>query len=399
MAISKIKVGNTEHELQTTISNISGLQEKLSDIDEKLSVTNIAYCTCSTAATDAQKIIDVQGNEEWELSTGAIIMVFFSYSNSAENVTFNVNGSGAYPLYYNNAAYVGSSSAYTGYANRTITYAFNGTHWVWISSSYDANTQSNTNSTDSNSKIFLVGATSQGSNKTTYSHNEVYVGTDHHVYSNGKQAVNLSDTQALTNKTYNGYTLGAACAKGVDTTVTSGGANLITSGGAYTALANKVNTSAIGAANGVASLDANGKVPTAQLPSYVDDVLEYSVKSSFPTTGETGKIYVDTSTNKTYRWSGSAYVEISASLALGETSSTAYRGDRGKTAYDHASAKGSAFSSGLYKITTNAQGHVTAATAVTKADIVALLGFTPLTSAEIDAKINAAITSAIAASY
>ena len=96
-----------------------------------------------------------------------------------------------------------------------------------------------------------------------------------------------------------------------------------------------IATSAKGAASGVAELDSNGKVPSSQLPSYVDDVLEYSAKSSFPTTGETGKIYVDTSDNKTYRWSGSAYVEISPSLALGETSSTAYRGDRGKTAYTH----------------------------------------------------------------
>lgn len=96
-----------------------------------------------------------------------------------------------------------------------------------------------------------------------------------------------------------------------------------------------IATSAKGAANGVAELDSNGKVPTSQLPSYVDDVLEYTSKSSFPTTGETGKIYVDTSTNLTYRWSGTDYIEISPSLALGETSSTAYRGDRGKIAYDH----------------------------------------------------------------
>lgn len=94
-------------------------------------------------------------------------------------------------------------------------------------------------------------------------------------------------------------------------------------------------TEKIGAANGIAELDSNGKVPSSQLPSYVGDVLEYSSISAFPATGESGKIYVATDTNKTYRWSGSAYVEISASLALGETSSTAYRGDRGKTAYDH----------------------------------------------------------------
>jgi hypothetical protein len=91
----------------------------------------------------------------------------------------------------------------------------------------------------------------------------------------------------------------------------------------------QVKRSEMGVASGVATLDASGLVPTSQLPSYVDDVLEYSAKSNFPTTGATGKIYVDTSTNKTYRWGGSAYVEISASLALGTTSSTAYRGDLG----------------------------------------------------------------------
>ena len=115
--------------------------------------------------------------------------------------------------------------------------------------------------------------------------------------------------------------------------------------------------------------EITGTVPTSALPSYVDDVLEYSTQSAFPTTGESGKIYISADNNKTYRWSGSAYVEISSSLALGETSSTAYRGDRGKTAYDHAYAKGSAFTSGLYKITTNAEGHVTAATAAGKGDI------------------------------
>lgn len=90
-----------------------------------------------------------------------------------------------------------------------------------------------------------------------------------------------------------------------------------------------------GQPNGVAELDDSGKVPSSQLPSYVDDVLEFDSQSAFPGTGETGKIYVAKDSNKTYRWSGSGYIEISASLALGETSSTAYRGDRGKAAYDH----------------------------------------------------------------
>ena len=95
-----------------------------------------------------------------------------------------------------------------------------------------------------------------------------------------------------------------------------------------------------GAANGVAELDESGWVKNTQLPSYVDDVLEYANFAALPVTGETGKIYITQDTNKTYRWSGSAYAEISASLALGETSSTAYRGDRGKTAYDHSQIVG-----------------------------------------------------------
>ena len=90
-------------------------------------------------------------------------------------------------------------------------------------------------------------------------------------------------------------------------------------------------TSARGAVSGVASLDESGRVPAAQLPSYVDDVLEYTTVSAFPAQGEAGKIYVATQTNLTYRWSGTGYVEISPSLALGGTSSTAFPGDRGVT--------------------------------------------------------------------
>lgn len=89
-----------------------------------------------------------------------------------------------------------------------------------------------------------------------------------------------------------------------------------------------------GKANGLASLDDSGKVPSTQLPSYVDDVLEFTQLDQLPNPGESGKIYVVTSTNLQYRWSGSDYVEISKSSALGETSSTAYPGDKGKATTD-----------------------------------------------------------------
>lgn len=104
-----------------------------------------------------------------------------------------------------------------------------------------------------------------------------------------------------------------------------------------------VATTVVGVANGVAELDSAGKVPSAQLPSYVDAVVEgYLYNGTFyedaqhttAITPSTGVIYVDLVSNNTYRWGGSAYVEISESLALGETSTTAYRGDHGKANAD-----------------------------------------------------------------
>lgn len=104
-------------------------------------------------------------------------------------------------------------------------------------------------------------------------------------------------------------------------------------------MVNYVHKNQKGAANGVASLDINGRVPSSQLPSYVDDVIEgYYYNTKFykeaghttEITGESGKIYVDLATNKTYRWSGSTFGVISETLALGTTSSTAYAGNKGK---------------------------------------------------------------------
>lgn len=103
-----------------------------------------------------------------------------------------------------------------------------------------------------------------------------------------------------------------------------------------TTITNSLNAfiSTKGQPSGLAELDSTGRVPAAQLPSYVDDVLEFSTKAQFPQIGETGKIYVSKGTNLTYRWTGTQYLEISQSLALGETPSTAYSGDKGKVNRD-----------------------------------------------------------------
>lgn len=97
-------------------------------------------------------------------------------------------------------------------------------------------------------------------------------------------------------------------------------------------------TDKFGKPNGIATLNENGVIPSSQLPSYVDDVIEgfirgisfFTKEGIIITVPEAGKIYLDIETNKSYRWSGSSYVEIASSIALGETSATAYAGDKGK---------------------------------------------------------------------
>ena len=128
--------------------------------------------------------------------------------------------------------------------------------------------------------------------------------------------------------------------------------NLVLADGTNIAQSTFVPATEKGTNGGVATLDATGKVPSSQLPSFVDDALEgylnttdgkFYEEDTYTTEipAEGGKIYIDLSNNKTYRWGGSVYVEISAGLALGETQGTAYEGSKGaalKTAYDNHAA-------------------------------------------------------------
>ncbi len=137
-----------------------------------------------------------------------------------------------------------------------------------------------------------------------------------------------------------------------------------------------VKKSEKGQASGIATLDQSGHVPAAQLPSYVDDIIEGLTISDFPETGEPGKIYVATTTSIAYRWApGTGYVGISSSLQLGTSSSDAFYGDRGQTAYVHATDENkvtAASALGLYRFATTEHGHIGSITPVTAADIVSL---------------------------
>jgi len=105
--------------------------------------------------------------------------------------------------------------------------------------------------------------------------------------------------------------------------------NLVLADGTNIAQATFIPATEKGANSGVATLGADGKVPASQLPSFVDDVIEAANFAALPAEGEAGKIYVTLDNNKTYRWGGTTYVEISAGLALGETQGTAYEGSKG----------------------------------------------------------------------
>lgn len=180
-----------------------------------------------------------------ELKHGQSIRFWLPYAGTSSGNTLELtlrDGSttGAIQIYYK-----GTTKLTTHYSAGSLilmTYLenanVNGTSYTgwWCGQDYNSNTTTTTNSTNTSVKIFLIGAKAQGSSQTTFSHDTVYVGTDGHVYSNKSQVVNVSDTQALTNKTYNGYTLGAACAKGVDTTVKDGSSNLVTGDAVHTAL-------------------------------------------------------------------------------------------------------------------------------------------------------------------
>lgn len=264
-AFSNIKVGsttvvadNTTDTLELTAGNNITLTPDATNDKITIAATDTTYSNATTSAnglmsaTDKIKTDSLSGiypvigtqtaaTASWTgainasaLYDGMTIAYYLPYAGvSGTNVTLNLtlsNGTttGAINCYFNNASRI--TTHYGAGATILLTYWSAGSISVegtattdnrWTRCDYDSNTKNTAGSTNSTSKLFLIGATSQAANPTTYSRSTAYVGTDGHLYSNGIQAVNLSGSQALTNKTYNGYTLAAACAKGVDTSISS----------------------------------------------------------------------------------------------------------------------------------------------------------------------------------
>lgn len=125
----------------TTYSDATTSDHGLMSVEDKIKVDamNIGCGTCSTAAGTSAKVVTLTDNSGWKLKVGAIIVVKFSAANTASNCTINVNGTGAKPIWYNNAKYTSNSSYICGFAGRYIKYMYDGTYWVWLGHGVDYN--------------------------------------------------------------------------------------------------------------------------------------------------------------------------------------------------------------------------------------------------------------------
>ena len=366
---------------------------KINDGSTDYQITPSSFFVCETAASTAAKVGNLlnSSSNEFTLATGVIVFVKFTYANSVANPTLNLNGTGAKSIKRYGTTAV-STSAKTSWRNgAVVAFAYDGTNWVMVTGIDDNSTY-----TVSDKTITL----SAGNGLTDGGAFTLNQNSDETITFNVGAGNGITvSADAVSAKAGNGITVDSTGINHADTSTLSGsyGPTADVTGnnnativipqitvdgyGHVTGVTNRTYTSkntdnnttysfSTGDNNGqikvdpsnadaynvsvkglgslaYQNLDSSNKIPSTLLPSYVDDVIEgYYYNSKFykesahttAITGESGKIYVDLSTNKTYRWSGSAFVEISASLALGETSSTAYRGDRGKIAYDHSQA-------------------------------------------------------------
>lgn len=124
----------------TTYSNATTESDGLMSLVDKtkLDNTNIAYGTCATSASTAAKVVNISGNTNWDLKNGSMITVVFSNTNTANNPTLNVNGTGAKNIYYGASRITTSNLSYAGYKDRPVTFMYDGTQYRFISWGYSA---------------------------------------------------------------------------------------------------------------------------------------------------------------------------------------------------------------------------------------------------------------------
>lgn len=349
--INAHNVSDTAHQdirefLIAELAKLPDIYYTETEVDTKLSGKSdtdhmhLYYGVCSTTASTKAKTVDI---DNFELVEGAMVIVKFKNANSASSPTLNVSGTGAKPMYRYGTTAVSTGTTSTGwYAGAVQLFIYDGTGWVrdyWYNTTY-TNAGLGQGYATCSTAAATTAKTATLSSYALTANGVVTVKFTNSVPANATLDINEKGAKAIY---YRGAAITGDVIKAGDTATFIYNTNyhLIAIDRWQEDIKN-LRADVDTVLENKADLD-NGKVPTSQLPSYVDDVIEgtYVSSTSFKDTsgtaltGETGKIYVDTDTNKTYRWSGSAYVEISASLALGTTSSTAYYGDRGEIAYNH----------------------------------------------------------------
>ena len=306
--------GKIEDINETINTNVATLQASINGKAPSSHGNHVAYGTCSTAAATAEKAVSVS-DSNWKLTTGCIVAIKFTTSNTAGNVKLNVNSSGAYPIWYNNAEYTGTGNAYTGYANRTITYMFNGTHWVWITGGYDAN-NTYTNASLGQGYVTCDTAESTVAKVGTLSSYGLITGGvvsvkfTYNVPASATLNINSKGAKAI-------YFRGAAITAGI-----------IKAGDIATFIYNDSQYQLIAIdrwQNDIANHNHDGRYYTeAEINTKISDI-NNTISSEVATlTAEVNK-KLNISDHGTH-------------LALGTTSSTAFRGDYGNTAYNHSQA-------------------------------------------------------------
>lgn len=134
------------------VGNLRTFKENMEDVvDDKIEeavVQNSFYGTCDTDADVSAKVVTLSNTSGWTLKAGTIIGVKFSVTNTASDVTLDVNNTGNKSIYYNNAVYTNSSASICGSANRLIYYMYDGTYWVWMNmGTLDGNTDTKVSQT------------------------------------------------------------------------------------------------------------------------------------------------------------------------------------------------------------------------------------------------------------
>ena len=291
----------TETEINTKISDINSTINTTkttlqANIDAKANTahgSHAVYGTCATAAGTAAKEISVSADQNFSLVPGCIIAVKFTNSNTASNVTLNVNSTGAKSIWYNTAAYTSTDKNITGNAGRVTTYMYDGTYWVWISNGVDNNT---TYSNASLGQGYGTCATAEATaaKAVTLSNYALTVG--------GIVSVKFT------------YAVPASATLNVNT---KGAKAIYYKGAAITA----------------------GIIKAGDVATFIYDGTQYhliAIDGNYYTETEVDSLLDGLKT--TLQTSINNKLDASAALKLGTTSSTAFRGDYGNTAYTHSQA-------------------------------------------------------------